>query len=130
MTLEAAIKTYLLSISTFTALIGDRYFLNEIASEGTATPYVACHKISGGRDHDTTLSYPEYQFSCFGKTYSEAKAAAIEIIKAFKGYKGIMGGTGGKLIIQGVIMNDMDIYEPDIGLHHVPVDVKFIYWEE
>jgi hypothetical protein len=126
MTLEAAIRIHLDNIPELTALVGNRIFPG-VAPEGTLSPYVAFFKISGAMSHNLPVAYPRYQFSCFAKSYTEAKEIAEQVRLAFQRYKGILGGAGGVRVKQAVYEGDIDLYEKDTGLHHVPVDVKFLY---
>lgn len=126
MTLEAAIASRLLGHAPLTALVENRIFAG-VAPEGTKTPYVAFFRIAGARHSGTILRVPKYQFSCFATSYSEARAVAREIIRLFDAFSGVVAGV---VINQASVENELDLFEKDTGLHHVPVDIQFNYWEE
>ena len=62
-----------------------------------------------------------FQVSCFAKTYAEAKGLAGEVKAALSGYSGPMGELSD---VTAFVINETDLYEPEMKLHHVAVDVQ------
>ena len=97
-----------------------------VAPQGVTKPYLVYSKVSPGRDytHDghSGLSRPRMQVSCYGTTYGSAKAVAVEVIAAMDAW--FSGG-----VTFAPIAGEQDLYEPDTGLYHVPVDF-FIHYAE
>lgn len=98
--------------------------------QGTAFPALTCQKISGPRvaskDGPAGLAHPRMQVSCWAKSYADAKAVAEQVRLALEGFSGIMGGAGGIKVDITLLENEVDFYEPETGIYHVPVD--FLIW--
>ena len=90
-------------------------------------PYVVHFPVSseGTHTHNEGLvdlrDWPTYQVSCFGGSYSEAKAVAVAVREALGDYKGS----------DGTVMfwrSERFVgYESDVKVHHIAVELEI--WE-
>jgi len=135
MVIEEALKTYLLSQSGLTALIGQRYYPVTIPQSCTL-PAVAYQKISGARIHAFSAdigSYPRMEFVCYGKTYESVSDVFEQLRSALQDYLNTtMGGAGG-LEVKAVLLDDeWDDYETDSNgnIARVSKTADFEIWYE
>lgn len=116
--IEIDIFSYLRNDPTVAALVGSRIY-PLLLPQDYDLPAITYTKISGSRINaktgQTGLANPRFQFSCWGKTYLEAKKVADAVRIAMNQFKG-----------DAYMQDEQDFYEPDTGLYHVPVD--FIVW--
>lgn len=130
MRLEQALYNRLSTYSALTALVGDR--INPVRlPQGTAYPAVSYFRVSrptrrtfGG---NTAIASPRFQFDCWAKRYTDAKAVADQLIAALNNFSGTMGGTGGVEVQDIELMNEMDDDFLDTAdLYHVVLE--FTVW--
>ncbi len=132
MTPEEALVAHLGSHDGFTALVANRLY-PLVLPQGPTYPAVTYARISrkGRRTLGGTVALvnSRFQFSCWAKSYREAKAVAAELESALQSYSGQMGGAGGVRVLDGEIDNEQDQYEPESapGIYHVPVDVLLMH---
>jgi hypothetical protein len=132
MYVEHALLKHLLAQSALAALVGEKiYYVN--APQEVANPYIVFFKVSAVRETSLTgtshLVNSRFQFSIFSETYYQAKQIAEQIQLALQDKNNeVIGGTGGvRVSIQ--YDNEQDLYEPEAGLYHVPVEY-LIYYNE
>lgn len=89
-------------------------------------PLITAFQVSGGRHHDIDVAFPRFQFSCWALTKATARAVADTLRSVLQRYKGVMGGVE---VIQIVCENELDFFDAETKLHHIPVDFKIIYRE-
>lgn len=130
MKIEEALYAHLKSYTGLTNLVGTRIY-PLVLPQNPTLPAIIYQKISrvGGR----ALSSPSpryvrarFQISCWGASYGSVKDVAEQVKAALQDYHGVMGGTGGVTVLDADVANEQDIYEPEVGIYHLPVDV-FIY---
>lgn len=96
------------------------------AIQGTAFPYIVLSKVSEQKDysHDgaSGLARPRFQVSVFGDAYVGTKLAAVEVKEAMDSWN----ADGIKF---APLQNEIDLYEEDTGLYHVPLDF-FLYYQD
>lgn len=122
MTIEAAIRQYLLANPNIMALIAGRLYPMVLPQPPTL-PAVTYSRVSRSAVRDLTgVAYwiSRFQFSCWAKKYGDAKAVAQAVRQALEDYVGTMGQFR---IIGSASVNEIDLSQPDTGLYHVPVDV-------
>lgn len=122
MTIEAALRNYLLSIPELTAQIGNRIY-PMVLPQPPVFPAVTYSKISSSNVRDLSgISFylTRIQFTCWSESYGQAKAIAESLRKPLECYKGTMGEFH---IIDSQSVNEIDLSQPDSGLYQVPVDV-------
>jgi hypothetical protein len=128
MTIDQAVKEYLLSITAISTAISTRLY-PAVASNGSTVPYVLYNTI--GRDegeiNNTFGSYFKYfQFTVFARTYLETVTIGELIISAFcnkplKSYTGIQ-------IINGNISGERDLsFDTENELYSKAIDIKVNY---
>lgn len=93
--IEEAITTYLLACTNLTALIGTRFFYDELP-QGTALPAVVCLNVSDVKDHiygaQQVLENPMFQFTAYATTKLAAKNVAKQIKAAMLAFPGTRSG--------------------------------------
>lgn len=79
-------------------------------------PRIVTHSGGGA------LVASRFQISCWAATYAEAIELAERVKAAFGNWHRAYGGTA-------IVQTQADLYEPDTGVYHVPVDVILWYRE-
>ncbi|OFW52739.1 MAG: hypothetical protein A2163_11610 [Actinobacteria bacterium RBG_13_35_12] len=125
MTIEQAIKIFLLSKTGITDLVGQRLNYG-VLPQGPTYPYLTFFRINKTNEHDIDKTDVYFQFDSWALTYIGAVELADEVRKALQREKGIFSGIS---IIQGVYQNEDYNYEPDTKLHHIASDFKIVYRE-
>ena len=123
MTIEQAIKNFLLTKIGITDLVGNRIYYSTLPQSPTY-PAISFFRVSNIRQHDLDVGSIYYQFDVWTLTYIQGVELANEIRLALQREKGTMSGVP---IIQGVYQNEDDGYEPDTKLYHIACDYKIIY---
>ena len=129
MTIEEALKIYLLSKTEITDIIGDRLY-PEVLPQDVDFPALTYFEVSNPVFHDVDIAYPRFQLSSWTKTYLEAKTLRNAIKEVMQRFKGVMGGGSGVKVAQVVFENSFDMYDSETGIYHIPSDYKIIYREE
>ena len=124
MTIEEALKAYLLTHPSLTAKVGAKvYFM--LADQRAKPPLVVISKISGNRHHELDFASPLLQVSYYDTDPERAQEGAEIIIAALKGYSGPMGSL---FVSQGVYQNDLVLPQED-GVFQAPVDIRLSHRE-
>lgn len=123
MTIEQAIKNFLLTKTDITNLVGNRIYYSTLPQNPTY-PAISFFRVSNIRQHDIDSGSVYYQFDVWTKTYIQGIEIANEIRLALQREKSVMDKIP---IIQGVYINEDDGYEPDTKLYHIASDFKIIY---
>lgn len=103
---------------------GDRVYGMK-APAGTDRPYIVFYVVSDTKHkaHDgyTGLARPRVQVSCYGDTFQQVGELAEEVTELFKDWSDV-----------SVAMheNEVDQYDEDTGLYHIPVDFFIQHKEE
>ena len=127
MNIEQCVSDYLEGSTGIGDLVANRIYPIKLPQNPTL-PAMTYRVISGMEHHNIDVAYPRFQFNCWGDTYSDARGLADATKQAFQRMKSVIGGTSGKAMIQGVVLNDIDMsYEMDTQLYGVFVDVRLIY---
>lgn len=117
MTIETDLYSRLSTFAGLVALVGTRSY-PLLLPQNPTLPAITFQKISNVREQahsgDSSLQHPRYQFSCWAETYAEAWAVAEQIRLALQG----ITSAGG-----GFYENAVDLYDPETGWYHVPVDI-------
>lgn len=125
MIIEQAIKTFLLTKTTITNLVGQRIEYGELP-QGPTYPFLTFFRYSNPIDNDINLAHTYLQFDCWSSTYVGAFQLAYELRKVLNREKRRLSGIGVKQIS---FEGEGYIYEPDTKLHHVDNSFKVIYFE-
>lgn len=121
--IEEAVRKKLLASQDLRNLVGDRIYVLKLPQNPTY-PAVTFFKASNPRHHDLDIAYPRFQFDVWAASYEAAKNVADEIRKALQREKGDWSGIK---VIQGVYLNEIDLYEDDTKIYHIVSDYKIIY---
>jgi len=125
--IEQCVSDYLEGSTGIGDLIGNRIYPIKLPQNPTL-PAMTYRVISGMEHHDIDVAYPRFQFNCWGESYSAARGLADATKQAFQRKHGAIGGSSGKAMIQGVVLNDIDMsYEMDTKLYGIFVDIRLIY---
>lgn len=121
--IETALYSRLTTYAPLEALISTRVYA-VAPPQDVVLPYCVCSKVSNQRQysHDgySSLQRPRIQVSCFATGYLIAKQIAEQVIAALESWPGADN-------VQAAFMeNEIDLYEQDTKLYHVPVD--FLIW--
>lgn len=127
MIIEAALYSYLSTYAGLTDLISTRLYPLVLPQNPTypAITYLKVSRVGGRAMKSTNPRHirARFQFSCWATSYSSAKAVAVQVQTALQDYNGVMGGSGGVTVLDSEPINELDIYEPDTKLYHVPIDI-------
>ena len=131
MKIEEALYAHLKAHTGLSSLVGTRIY-PLVLPQNPALPAVTYQKISraGERvmNNSTTLVVrTRFQISCWATSYSNAKDVAEQVKLALQDYSGLMGGAGGVQVLDVNVVGEQDIYEPDTGIYHLPVDVMIYH---
>jgi len=74
--------------------------------------------------YDKTIE-GRWQISCWAENYGAAKALAEQVKVAIRGFSGSLT----QIVKKSYLANETDLYEPDVGLYHIPVDFFFLTQE-
>lgn len=111
------------------ALIGapPRLYPN-IAPQNVAAPYVTYQQVSGPRIHamgsDPGVVNPRVQFSVWGKTNTEARDVAIQVMACFSRWRGTFTGVE---VLDSFLDNEVDLGLTEEALLHQRI-VDFVMW--
>lgn len=98
--------------------------------QGVTLPAITYLKVSGVRKHSLTgpagSASPRMQVSCWGATYGAAKNLASLVRIAIDGYRGTMGAIEVGAIL---LLNEMDLIDPEPGFYQVILDFEVIHRE-
>ena len=128
MTIEEALHEYLSGRTEITDLVGNRIY-PIVLPQGPAYPALTYIKISGPVLHDVDIAYPRFQLSSWGEEYSDVKQLAAAVKEVLQRFKGVMGSAPGIKVSQVVFENELDLYDPETGVYHIPADYTIIYRE-
>ena len=135
MGVETDLRTYLLSQSPVTTLVGAAGVYCGNIEDDAADPVVCIKRVSGGRQHTLTagagFASPRIQLDVYSQSYVDAKAVAEAVRGEMQGFKGTWGST---TVSSVVFENEVDLYEEpddgtDLGWHHIALDYFVRYSE-
>lgn len=118
---EPALWQFLKDNSKISAIVGSRIYPTGLP-QPPVFPAVTYSLISRSPTRDlsgTVFWNSRFQLTCWSMSYKEAKALAQSIKIAIDGYTDSIGDFK---IIDSQIGNEVDLKEPETGLHYVPVD--------
>lgn len=103
--IEQALYSRITSDSTIAALIGTRFFPNQIP-QGQKLPAVIYKQEKGDREHIMAgavgLVNSQYSITCYAESYSQAKELSEAVRKCLDGYS----GTVESVSIEGIFLED------------------------
>jgi len=121
-----ALQTILRADVDVAALVGTRVYAFPLR-QNPVLPDITYQRVSGPRDAVLGVGKPRYQFTAWSDSYGEAREVAQAVDDCLQRYKGTSEGV---LIISAIVVNDVDIYDPETGRHTCSIDVMIKYWED
>jgi hypothetical protein len=127
-TIEALIYTRLSGFAGLTALVGTRIYKN-IAPQNTGRPYVTYRRVTATRPpamgRNSGVVRARFQFDSFDEDFADASAVRAQILAAIERWR-----DAGPPVVQDIFpVNELDLYEDDIRLHHLSDDYEVNYRE-
>ena len=127
MSIQADIRTYLLTQTGITDLIDSRIYALKLPIDVTfpALTYSTVSSIRT-RSHsgDSSLTTPRIQLSCWGEVYEDCRNLVTQLVNSLESYKGLMGST---TVYSSFVENEIDAYDSESKIYHIPVDIKIRY---
>lgn len=122
--IEAAIKGLLTGDATVSGLVSSRVYPIALPQEATL-PAISYSRVSMfGKDvtHSGTNQAAKtvLQISCWARSALAAKNLANAVKAVLHGYS---GATGGETIFYTQVVNEVDLFDPEVGIFQIPVDV-------
>lgn len=125
MTIEQAVKVFLLTKVGITNIVGTRINYATLP-QGPTYPYLTFFRVSNTAQHDIDVGAVLFQFDSWALTYIAVVELAIQVKKALQREKSVMTTI---TVIQGVYRGEDYQYEPDTKLHHIATDIEVFYRE-
>ena len=127
MSIQSDIRTYLLTQTGVTDLVGSRIYAMKSPKRATF-PSLTYSTVSSVRTRshsgDSSLTTKRIQLSCWAAKYGDCRDLVDQLVSSLESYKGLMGLT---TVYSSFVENEIDAYDPESKLYHVPVDVKIRY---
>ena len=131
MSIESVLYDRLTSHAGLSALTDLRVYPN-VLPQGVAMPAISFRRVSSDRPSamgsDIGIVRARFQVDVWGNSYDEAdgvRPAAEQVRQALQRWN-----TAGPPIVQETFfLNDLDLYEPQTGLHHAALDFEVNYEE-
>lgn len=126
MIIEQALHDQLAATTAVTDIVSTRIY-PEMLPENPTLPAITYQRTSGARTQVMSaasgLAAPHFQVDAWAATYAAVKALATQVRKALDGYTGTLGGTGG-VAADIMLLNDIDLLDPETGWHRVVMDFE------
>lgn len=121
MAIEETLMAIIEADAGVTGLVGKRIHANVAPQQGKL-PCIVYQQIHGPRvyshEGDSQLLYPRYQFSCWAKTYKEAKQVAEALASLLSGYSN-------RPDVQAIFVDfEQDTYDPEVKQHRAMIDFR------
>lgn len=128
--IDEALYSLLIAYAGLTALVSTRIYPMHLPQQPTL-PAVSYQRISSGRrdvHHGgiTAVAETIFQVSCWATTLKSAKDIAAAVRTRMHGYNGTVGSVK---IFSSRVINEVDLYDPETNVYHVPVDVAVLHRE-
>lgn len=120
------LRLYLKSVPQINSIVGDRiYTLHRQTLDNQKYPCIVISRVGNSRTMThgghAGISKPKFQISCFGKDKDTVDILADYVIDATDGYSGLMSGLR---VDSCFHLNDIESYEPETQIYHVPIDIE------
>jgi len=122
--IDSALRTWLLSQSTITAITSNVYPLRLPQSQlqGTSIVYNLIDDFPGLNVGSVAqISDATIQLDVYSPTYSQARTLSNELITILNGYHGPLGALEASMI---VVRNIRNTYEEDLKLYRSTIDIS------
>ena len=123
MSIESALRTFLLDDATVAGLVGTRIY-PQILPQNPTYPALSFQRVSAVRlralDGVVGVAQARFQIDCWALTYAQCRALASAVRVRLDGYRGDMDGIH---VGATTLENDQDIYEDDVTGYRASLDV-------
>jgi len=128
--IDAAIFTKLSGDVSVSAIVASRIYPMRMP-QGVVFPAISFDRVSTDtRDltHNGTNQTAQgtFQFSCFAEDPKTVKQLSAAVVKALHGWKGTVSG---EKIFRSSVLNETDLFDEDMGIFQVAIDVAIMYRE-
>jgi hypothetical protein len=128
--IDAAIYSKLSGDTAVAAIVSTRIYPMRMP-QGVVFPAISFDRVSTDtRDltHNGTNQTAQgtFQFSCFAEDPKSAKQLGATVVKALHGWKGTVAG---EKIFRSAVLNETDLFDEDMGIFQVAIDVAIMYRE-
>lgn len=135
-TIEESIYSRLSGFAGLTALVSTRIYANQLPQNATL-PAVTYSRISALRPsamgEDTDIVKARFQFDCWCDQLSSGSSPAYEVARNVREQvRAAMqrwGQTSPVLVWDSFIISEVDLFEEDVEMHHLVIDVEINYNE-
>ena len=126
-TIEEILHARLIASAPVTAIVGQRIYPMTLP-QGFTPPAITYFLATGvlGLTMGIALptDEPHLQFSCWAKSYGQAKQLAAAVRAALNGYVDLTTNPQVNAVVAR--SNGPDFFEPDTALYHMPLDVSVL----
>jgi hypothetical protein len=132
MSIEADMRTYILTLTSITDIIGTstaaRIYYQKLPDDPTL-PAIVYNRISdppGVRSHsgDSSLSKPRIQYSIWATTDVGVMALADAFENEFLSFSGTAGSS---TVYATIVENRLSMIDPESKFYHIPIDLMIQY---
>lgn len=128
--IEQALYAKLAGTAGVTNIVSTRIYAIKLPQAPTF-PAISYERVStGGRTlfHNgiSQVAEPIFQLSCWAENPKSAKQLAAEIRKALHGWS---GSQSGETIFRSEVINEIDLWDEEISIYHVVVEVQILHRE-
>ncbi len=129
MSLETALRTYVLADATVAGLAGARMYPRKLP-QGPTLPAIAYQRIDTRREHDMAgpdgLPRPRVQVACWAASVAQAADLAAAVMERLDGYRGAWGSVQ---VQSCLCVGERDLDDPETGRSAVALDFMIQYVE-
>ena len=128
MAIEATLYTRLTTHAGLSALVVDRVFPNHLPQDVTY-PAISYRRVTSSRPSnfgaDAGIVRARFQIDVWASSYDSASAVREQVRLALQRWS----NTAGTVVQDTFFIDDQELYEDDIDVHHFPLDFEIIYEE-
>lgn len=122
--IEAAVKGLLTSDATVSGIVSARVYPIALPQDAMlpAISYSRVSTFDKSLTHSGTnkAARTVLQISCWARSALAAKNLANAVKAVLHGYS---GETSGETIFSSQVVNEVDLFDPEVGIYQIPVDV-------
>lgn len=127
--LEEVLASRLTTFAALTALVGPRIY-PVVLPQTPTYPCVTYQRISTTRESamgvEVGIAHARVQCSAWAQTYTAAKGVKEQLRAALERWRGTVLGV---VVQDSFFLNELDLYEADVRIWHLPVDFMIHYAE-
>jgi len=128
--IEEALYSLLSGDAAIAAIVGNKIFPLTLPQFSDLPAINFIRIATTGREitHSGTsrTASPIFQINCFATTSLAAKQLVVAVVSKLSGYSGTVGGVK---IFFAKVVNEADIFDTELGVFQVAVDVEIVHAE-